>query len=517
MVAAATVVLILALALGSAICWHRRPAGRLGGTLTLAVPAGLLVADPHRSAHPHPGLFALYDTLVVRDAQGRWEAGLAASWHIGAGGRQITLRLRDGMRFHDGLPVDGAAVKQTLERILSGGDQEFPVARLLGRVTGVQAEGLTVTIQYAEPFPPVWWALSDPRLAVISPRALAGGASSGFAVPPPGTGPYRWSGQEDGAWLLERNRAYSWPPPSMRNRGAAYPDRFRLVGWPGGGDTAALDGIWWPPGEAGPSLPAGREDQPWSSYRFAGTRLLYLVPVLAVAPFDDPMVRQALSLALDRLPVTALAPSPSLPSGSLLAPWRPSLPDAPAPERLAAASLLQRAGWLPGPDGIRRKGDAVLEVRLATYEDDPAYQALGEEVAAQWRAVGAQVRLVPPRRHLVPGRVIGEPNAWLLALQWPDPDVLYYLFHSGQIGRANRAAVASPDLDALLEQTRLAADPVQRAGWFDRVEAWLLGQAAVFPLAVERGELLLSGRVGGWRAQAGGDVRLQDLYLKPGR
>jgi peptide/nickel transport system substrate-binding protein len=521
-----TLTLALALAGAGATltgCRPRRLVEREGGTLRVVVPAGSLAADPHRAAAAHPGLYALYDPLLSRDASGALVAGLAKSFRASEDGRAITLELREGVAFHDGLPLDGAAVKAALLRLAAGGPKEFPVARLLGAPARIDADAGSVTIHYDQPFPPAWTLLTDPRMAVVSPAWLTAVKTqpSVPATPPAGTGPYRWLRHEGEAWVLGRNQAYAWPPGVAQNPGAAYPDELWVVPW--AADVSQADVVWWPPGQA---LPGELSDltQAWRSYPFPGAWHAYLAPVFAGEPFDDARVRRALSLAVDRRLVAALAPQSSLPAGSVLSAWAWAwagawigMGGAAAPDRAAAADLLQQAGWLVGPDGLRRRGDTILEVRLATYENEPAYAAMGAEIAAQLASVGIRARLAPPRRFMTPGLVAGAPNLWLLFFDWPDPDVLYHLFHSQHIGATNRAAIADPELDALLERTRWTSDARQRKDLLRQIDGLLLREAAVVPLAVSRGELRFSERVVGWRPTAPGDLYLQDVYLRDGR
>src|SRR5690606_25219170 len=90
----------------------------------------------------------------------------------------------------------------------------------------------------------------------------------------------------------------------------------------------------------------------------------------------DPAVREALSLAIDRAEIVATVyTSQTKPATSALASTTPGYADQSAllahdPAR--AQAVLDAAGWLPGPDGIRVKDGAPLSVELTWYSNSPA-------------------------------------------------------------------------------------------------------------------------------------------------
>src|SRR3712207_3741042 len=57
-------------------------------------------------------------TLTRLDSDGKLQPGLASSWESSADGLTATLKLRTGVRFHDGTPFNAEAVKFTLDRVL---------------------------------------------------------------------------------------------------------------------------------------------------------------------------------------------------------------------------------------------------------------------------------------------------------------------------------------------------------------------------------------------------------------
>ena len=121
---------------------------------------------------------------------------------------------------------------------------------------------------------------------------------------------------------------------------------------------------------------------------------------LALPQFADVRVRRALSLAIDRAAIARVilrdppsAATQLLPP--LLAGWHdPSLPPL-ARDPDAARRLLDEAGWLPGPDGVRAKDGTRLAATMMLPSNRPEMPVVGEALQAQWRAIGAAITLQP--------------------------------------------------------------------------------------------------------------------------
>ncbi len=256
-------------------CGPRRPVEREGGVLRVVLPRDLGELDPHRARLGTPLHSALFDTLLVLGADNLPRAGLVGSWQVSADGLAITLELRQGVFFHDGTPLTGSAVVKNIERVMSGGSERFPVRAMLGPLREARADGQQVTLAYDTPFPPIWAALADPRLGIIAPSTLQlldeGEAEAGTAAVPAGSfcgsGPYRLSELQADVVELERYSSYAWPPKTVDNPGAAYPDRLQAVlvgdqdpappGQPDPRPAASIepppDIIWWPADYGGPA------------------------------------------------------------------------------------------------------------------------------------------------------------------------------------------------------------------------------------------------------------------------
>jgi len=138
---------------------------RYGGTLAVEIHDAVTFADP---GDWPPSLIPLvYDGLVRLDAQGRPGPALAVAWQHDPENKRWEFRLRPGVKFHDGSPVNAAAVAACLK---------------LGAHAAISAEGGVVVIQAEMPAPDLLVTLADTRFVIL--RRGADGVTSG-------TGPFR--------------------------------------------------------------------------------------------------------------------------------------------------------------------------------------------------------------------------------------------------------------------------------------------------------------------------------------
>ncbi|WP_175479056.1 ABC transporter substrate-binding protein [Rubrimonas cliftonensis] len=178
----------------------------------------------------------------------------------------------------------------------------------------------------------------------------------------------------------------------------------------------------------------------------------------------DPLMRQALSLGVNRDEIVSRVMAPfavmstaHFPAGLPYAIERTQRFD-PAQAR----AILDEMGWVPGPDGIRRKDGQVLEFRVLTYG---WWQTIAVVLESQWRDIGVRVSLqvVEPAA----SNQIMLDGAFEIATYCscpaPTGDLhgqLRQYHHSGSVQNWQRYANA--DVDALLEALRTEADPELR-------------------------------------------------------
>ncbi|HTT12674.1 MAG TPA: ABC transporter substrate-binding protein [Burkholderiaceae bacterium] len=133
---------------------------------------------------------ALCDKLFDIDEKLNVVGQLALSYQMAPDGRQVTIMLRPGVRFHDGEPFDAEAAKFNLERHLTmqGSFRKAEIAQV-DRVDVV--DPLTIRLQLKAPFAPLIAQLTDRAGMMVSPKA-ARALGDKFGTAPVCAGPYKF-------------------------------------------------------------------------------------------------------------------------------------------------------------------------------------------------------------------------------------------------------------------------------------------------------------------------------------
>src|SRR5262245_18252416 len=114
---------------------------------------------------------------------------LALSHEISEDGKLVTIRLRPGVKFHDGEPLDAEAAKFSLERHLTmTGSFRKPEIAAIDRIE--VADPLTIRLVLKTPYSPLVAQLTDRAGMMVSPKA-AKQAGDKFGLNPVCAGPHR--------------------------------------------------------------------------------------------------------------------------------------------------------------------------------------------------------------------------------------------------------------------------------------------------------------------------------------
>lgn len=138
---------------------------------------------------------SVYDTLTLIDPNGEAVPNLATSWSANADFTEWTFTIREGVTFHDGTPLDGAAVADNLIRLTLS----FLTTTAVRDVDAVTADGQTVTITLNRPHAHLPKLFSTQLGYVASPRWLAEvDEDPAQALRPVGTGPFKFKAYTPG-------------------------------------------------------------------------------------------------------------------------------------------------------------------------------------------------------------------------------------------------------------------------------------------------------------------------------
>ena len=183
---------------------------RYGGTLRYGLEADSLnpwtPADTAAAVSGHMVMRSVYDTLALPTIDLEVEGNLLEAIEPNADFTVWTLRVRPGITFHDGTPLDGAAVADNLQRNRVGA----LTASFLVDVADVTSEGMTVTVLTTRPWVSFPAVLTGQAGYVASPTWLAMvDGNPDLASQPVGTGPFVFESYTPGvSFTATRNTDY---------------------------------------------------------------------------------------------------------------------------------------------------------------------------------------------------------------------------------------------------------------------------------------------------------------------
>jgi oligopeptide transport system substrate-binding protein len=474
-----------------------------------------------------PGLAVvetLFDSLTAYDDRLEVIPAAAVSWTSNEDASAWTFTLRDGALFHDGSPVTSADFKYAWEQAVTGdGSTAAHHLRLVagfeelrageaGELTGVQApDPRTLTVALMHPYADFPALVGHPALGPV-PAARWEADPDAFRVQPIGNGPFRASEPWARGRFIRAARFDRW-----RNapRGPFLDEvLFQVLD----AETAyvafqqgRLDVSPLPDGaleQAIESFGRSLDEVAGSGVRTGPTTALYLLAFnVAHPPFDDPEVRRAVSLAIDRDAMTgALLEGNVDPARAFAA---PSIPGGRPGSCSACQRDVGRAREIFAERGITR---LTLEVSRGGGHERVARLVRDHLAEAGVTLAIRQEEFTDYLSALENGEAGFFRFGWVVEYPTLD-DALVPLLHSR--GERNYARYADPEVDALLDQARATVDARERARLYQAAEDLAVDRdQVVVPLFRMRHRLVVSDRVDGLRLDPMGRVDFTAVRMR---
>lgn len=507
------------------------PAG--GGTLRIGLANDPRSIDPRFVADEEGELVvgALFEPLVRVDVRGRVVPGAARAWQVSDDGATFTFTLREAS-FHDGSPVTAEDVKRTFDRIADGtasppsflGYLLEPIAGADAAAGGGGLDGVevvddeTLRIRLTEPQPRFLLTLADPSL--VPTPARADEDPEGFGEEPVGNGPFSLVGpREPGGFLRLARVAGHHREPEL--------DEVVLQIYP---DDPAFDRQWADlrdgllhVADVSPSrLSEAAARYGRSADGLTGPGLLD-APTSTVTllgfdttapPYDDPVVRRAISQSIDRERLAEEV------FGGTSRPTDRIVPDGVPGSQAGACDHCRY-----DPEGaVALLEDAEVElpeVLTFTHSRGATNTVVAERIAADVSAaLGLEVEPVAlDLAEYVPAVRRGEAPWFRLGWGSNTPDAGAYLdplFHSRNIGLDNLTRYADEETDLLLDEARRAASEPEATDAYAEAERRILDAVAVAPLVTDVNARVVSPDVEGLVWSPSGRVDLAVVRLSDG-
>lgn len=444
----------------------------------------------------------LFSGLVRLDTNLQVVPDLAESWKISTDGKVYTFVLRPGLKFSNGDPITADDVRKSWERACDPKIKSTTAATYLNDILGAsdyisgntkEIQGLkvvderTLEVTLDEPKAYFLAKLTYPTTFVIDTRQPEERGIN-WMFEPNSSGPYTVKEyKKNEALILEKNPNYHQPA------GVSY---LLFFFEPGGSalslyEEGVIDMLSLSYSQiAEISKPDHELNKQMVSVTTMCTNYLQLNTNLA--PTDDPLVRKALFLGVDRKAyIDKLSNNVPLLANGVLPPAMPGyLAERQLPEfdPKAAKDALKESKYA---------GKALTITISASGYGDTQRQDVAFLVD-QWKknlGVNVKVELTDPDIYVEtirqkPGNIVIQ--GW--CADYPDPEnFLDVLFHSGNT--FNYTNLNDAELDALLEKARTELDSAKRISLYQQAESYLLDQYAVIPLTNYIEGMLVKPRV----------------------
>jgi peptide/nickel transport system substrate-binding protein len=434
---------------------------------------------------------------------------LATGWEWTDGNKGLVVRIRAGVKFQDGEPVDAAAVKFSIERHLTmpGSNRKAEISA----VTGVEIiDNQTVKLVLSAPFAPLLAHLTDRAGMVVSPKA-ARAADENFGSRPVCAGPFKFVERVAQDRIVVERFADYWDKDKVKLDRIVYlpmPDStVRLANLQSGGldltqvaatdlDTvrkdpglklAAITGLGY--GSIGINLANGERSK---------------------TPLgQDARVRQALELSIDRMALNQVAFNGEYqPGNQWVAPDNPYyVKELPIPARdVAKAKALLAAAGAPNP---------VVEMMAV---NNPEILQTAQVIQAMAKESGFDIRIKATESASALQLIVKGDFETSLGAGWSgraDPDGNIYNFVACKAPPAlNAAHYCNPDVDRELDAARTVAGPNERLAHYRNVAEHTLKDLPIIYLYHQKWLWAFSAKLTGFIPSPDGLIRPQGLQME---
>lgn len=462
-----------------------------GGTLKVGVPAPPASLDPTLSNRGGNYIYGTYaETLTRFDDEGKVsKGGLLTDWER-TDRNTWTFTVREGVKFHNGEPFDAEAAKFT---ILAQRDVEGSILKtyFLNIKDVTVVDPTTIEVETKTP----QFNIPDQLGTVyaLPPKAYEK-AGAEFAKNPIGTGPFVFAGQKAGQSIsVKANPDYWRGAPKLEGIEFSFPkdaaQRLALV------QSGALD------------LAFELSNQQGSEAKQSGLQVLSVPTALKQvvfvmgekAPFDDPVVREAAALAINRNEIVEgiFAGTNTAEGGLLNTLPGQQVPSIVEPDAAKAKELL--GGKTPEIDmtWIANYNTGIEEVVSATR--------------AQLEAAGFKVKPNPVDQATLIKQALGRElsGVWFYGTvpNVPDPNFFVQGFMTENSISAN---CIRPEWDTLAAEALEAEDAEAAQKIYDDLNTQgVVDQHCYVPLYFETSHFAAGANVGGFEFST---LRYSDFY-----
>ena len=480
-----------------------------GGTLVyLEQQAHTNLYPPAGGFYPNGGILnQITDKLTWQNPETlKVEPWIAEGWSSNADKTEYTFKIRPGVTFSDGTPLDANAVAKNFDTYgLGNKAQRLPVSEVINNYDRSEViDPQTVKFYFKKPSPGFLQGTATIGSGLVSLSTLQRSFDQlGDARHIIGSGPFVVSDEKLGREVdLTARKDYQWGPKNLAQQGPANLDGIKFIVTPE--DSVRIGALLAGQADFIRQVQAYDEKQA-QQQNFP----IYAAPTRGVNDSisfrpDNPLVsdvkvRQALLHATNAQQVVQTLFSPNYPQATSViatsAAGYVNLADKLKFDPALSKKLLDEAGWKPGSDGIREKDGKKLALTIYESLPQPQNKEVLQLVAQQWRQVGVALavkagdagsRVLDNLDPLKTPLVVSEVGR-------ADPDVVKSQFYPTNRdallqkgGSSDKVQNFRDDkLNTLLLGISSEVDPAKRLAVTGEAQRYLLDQAYVIPIFEE--------------------------------
>jgi peptide/nickel transport system substrate-binding protein len=444
---------------------------------------------------------------ATREDTGKLEGYLAESWTSSDDGKTLTFKIRDGVKFASGNPLDAAAVAASLNRALKSGacGTYFVEAAQFGNTQSIAAgPGNTVVIQLKKAEPLVLQALTVEATAIVDvAEAIKNGGDKWLASHVAGAGPYVLADYQPGVKaVFEANPSFFGKPPRepevlvnfiTDNATLLLQARNGKADVTLGLSKAAVASLTPADGVSIVEVPTAR----WHLIGFP----------TKVQPFDNAKFRSALTYAV---PYEAILKTVAHNYAQLFfGPFPPAFPAYNPKYGAARPYDLDKAKALLAESGVKLPVNAELILRDGQNDEEQ----IATIVQGAWAQLGVNIAI---KKLPASGfqEAIQQKDKKSLIIRFDGPSVadpawlLDYDLRAASV--YNMSNYNSPEAEALLDKAHPLSDPAARQAIWDQIAQIWIADAPRVPVYADVYTAVLSKEVKYWSYAQNGPFELDE-------
>ncbi|MDD9150397.1 MULTISPECIES: ABC transporter substrate-binding protein [unclassified Sporolactobacillus] len=468
----------------------------------------------------------IFDTLVSYDYSKQSTnviPSLATSWAITNGGKTYTFKLRKGVKFQDGTDFNAQAVVYNFDRWMNGkasgkfayfpsmfGGYKGDAGLVIQSVTAPDAN--TVVFNLTRPSAPFLKNLAMSPFAISSPAAIKKYGKNYGTTAAVGTGAYVFkSWKRNDTITLAKNKNY-WKKGLPKLDTIVFkviPDNSSRLNALKNGEIDLMDGV-------NPSDVSGlKGNSQLQVYSRPPMNVAYLGFNVTVKPFDNPKVRQALNMAVDKQGIIKAfyngegqaATNPMPPSllgyDKSIKPYSYDL--------TAAKKLLAEAGY---PNGF----STTLYTMSNPRDYMPEPQNVAQSIQSTFGKIGVKVNIVTVEwssyiDKLMKGGIPMYLMGWIGDNGDPD-NFLYTLLDKDSIGSNNLSFYSNDQLHNVLIAAQSQTNDAQRVALYNQAQVIIHNDAPWVPLVYAKPVLVGKSTITGYKPSPTGSEPLENVSIK---